>query len=228
MNKFQGISISRNFSIHIVEDTFRYEEDIAVEIEAIWQKEKQKEGRLLFNGTLLGCCRLEGESLFVQRIPYKAYFAQTLSQNVMQRLQLWPLSVSCITKCEERFLVGKRSMAVASHPGKYDLAPSGSLEEKALKDISVQVYDELKEETGIDASLVREISPFLFVKNSDEHALEICCRVALYPSALELGEYPKEEYEELFWLSKEEVLRHMEARRGEYVPLSLNLIQNYV
>lgn len=232
MIDFKNFKITADFVIHVTQDVQHFESELEREIEAIWEKEVQNPKRHLFNGTLLSVVKMDSVSMLVRPVPYKAYLAQVVAPHLFNSLHIRPVSVSGITICEGKFLIGKRAESVTAYPGRYELAPSGGCDENSIVgdkvDAAKQVIQELKEETGIRPSLVQKISPFMLVSNDDEWIIEICMIFSLHNEALKLGAFQKEEYHELFWLEKEQVVAHMQQHHNQYVPTSIFIFNKYL
>lgn len=160
-------------------------------------------------GSLLAMQKIEENSLVGKWVPYED----------RGKHDVCPIAVTGITKYHSKLLVGKRGK-VNSYSGCWELAPSGGIDSSSsiegYLDYRQQLIKELEEETGISGSHVLKITPLCLAYDRKIPLIDICMEIIVGTDILN----PNEEYEQLFWITQEEIV----SLQGGWVPLSLKLL----
>lgn len=197
-------------------------------IENIWEKELIRTQGKLFNGNLFSADNFDGIQLYGHFVEYKHFLAQVREPQLFELLAIKPVCVCGYTVDCDHILIGKRSDYVTEFQNYYELVPAGGIDTSAIHndkiDIIKQLYTELKEEAGIEVSMVKKITPSFLVKYSDVQPFEICSKIELHDSTRDaLGKHD-EEYTELIWIKKNKIREFVEKNREGIIPLSVHLI----
>lgn len=127
-------------------------------------------------------------------------------------------------------LLGKRSAHVTQYPGALELAPSGSVDQAAIRgeglDLVRAIGLELEEETGLSAEDA-SISILGLVLDCREQVVDVCCEIALAEAAggAETLKTNEREYPSLMWMPCAEAEQQFSDPRANIVPTSRGLWQ---
>ena len=210
----------------LIDDTASPAIDPALEreIEAIWTAENTRRGGKLTNGKLLAYVRHDENTIWGRFVDYKYYIAQRFKPELRGKLQATPLAVSGLTVSQHAVLLARRSAAVTSYSGFYELVPSGGLEQA---DFVGQLLTELKEEVGIDASEIMETTPMALIFDETDMVYDIAVAVKLKTSAAQLAPRltPTPEYEKPLMMPREQLADFVAEHRSSFVPVSLAILE---
>jgi len=218
-----------------LEKTFLKRHDV---IERIWQAALEK-NRHLFNGALLNFFGLKkrGGKLEISGsfIGYKQFFCQR--KNPSLKLGIKPVGVSALTilkdKKEKYIVFAKRARNVTLYPGFFELAPSGSIDDKFVSksgaiDYKSNLLSELFEELAIKRRYVKKISGFAFVLDAKQNVYDIGCEVLLTCSKEFVDSmFFAKEYDMLILISSSDLDNFIKANINAIVPTSLALLNAY-
>lgn len=200
-------------------------------VDAIWREGKRR-APWLFNGKLLSYTRFDGANLYGEVVDYKYYYASTVDKKLAKNLTLKPFGMTALTRCGDRLLIGRRGREVTLNRGFFESAPTGSVDPKerreGLLDLKEQYLTELFEESGIAPSMVASITPLYKVDNSSEGIVEIIAEIVIEGGDPPQVFSPSGEYQEIFWINRSALKRHLARHEEEYVPLVRSLLQQIV
>lgn len=222
-------SISPKFAIHLQPSTSYAELSDAKKnlIQTIWDKEQERCDGKLHEGVILSAVSFDHKSLIGQFVPYKYFLAQFCDPSLKPDLQIRPVSLNGITYLENQLILAKRSPWVAQCPGYYELAPSGGIRPPSKNltevDMKVQLLDELKEETGIENSSIKNVKYFALVHDLKGDGIELCAEIRLKSSGLILSS--SSEYTQVMTVPCSEIPVFTKEHEREFVPLSLLLLK---
>lgn len=223
------ISIPADFKIHL--STFVHKqvsEKLKLHIEEIWKKELIRTKGKVFNGELLIADAFDGISLRGHFAEYKYYLAQARDASLSSELQIKPICVCGYTTAGNYILIGKRSDHVTDFQNFFELVPAGGIDRSAVKNDSVDIIQqlkvELKEEAGIEASMVQKITPSFIIFFPENQLYEICAKIELDSSAKNRIAERDDEYSELIWIPKSEIQEFVKKHHQQIIPLSLQII----
>lgn len=231
MAEFDASPLDDHFKVVVQQGKKVYSTQIVAAVDRIWEKALENHP-YLFNGKIFSYESFSQQTLYGQFIDYKYFYASFIDSEVRAELQLVPVGVTGITKCEEKTLIGKRSENVTLFRGQYEFVPAGSLDPLALVDgevnLSMQYREELEEEAGIPGDYIDAITPFLLVCDKGDGLMEIFAHIELSDGALQLSGSESSEYSELLWLDDESLRDHFEKHRSQYVGVSGYCLANHV
>lgn len=203
-------------------------EDYAL-IEEIWEKEALAQKNHLFNGRLFIALDVSNEGLIGQFIPYKLYIATLRSPYLKEKIKIHPVSITGITLSHNRILIGQRSKFVTQYPGRFELVPSGGIDQHSVEDGKInlirQFRIELEEEAGIKEESIEKIELQALHFNPFEEIYEIFAKIEVNNS-VQMEHVKSHEHTELIWMSIEELKSFISFRNEEFVPFSLSLIKD--
>lgn len=133
---------------------------VQAEIDRIWEAELRRRPEI-FDGTILTVLARDEGRISAGPIPYRRLLAQVREPALAPVLDLLPLAVTGIVLCRDGLVLGLRGGRLTQDPGRWEYAPSGSVDASALEqdgriDAAGLVKRELHEELGVPPSLVRE------------------------------------------------------------------------
>ncbi len=228
MNQFSHLHLNSGIRVEVVERERDLEKEVKKEIDRIWETEAKKKGKTLFNGKILSMVKFNGKTMIAEYIDFKYALAQLINPELSKKLRIQPVGITAITSANNHILIGKRSSNVAVYPGRFELAPAGTVSDEVLKegeaDLKKQLLTELQEEIGIEPCRILQLAPTLLVKDPTLGYVEVCYRIEVEPSVMAEAKFSREEYDEVLWLTPKESLSHIQQHRSEYVPMSIYLL----
>lgn len=226
---YETLSISSKFTIHLQPSTSYSElsEDKKNLIQTIWDKEQERCNGKLHEGAILSAVSYDQKSLIGQFVPYKFFLAQFCEPSLKSALKIVPVSLNGMTYVQDQLVLAKRSSWVAQCPGCYELAPSGGIRPPGINltevDMKVQLLDELREETGIENSLIKSVKYFALVRDNKNDAIELCAEIRLKSTGLILSS--SSEYTQVMTIPCSELKSFTKEYADHFVPLSLLLLK---
>jgi 8-oxo-dGTP pyrophosphatase MutT (NUDIX family) len=132
---------------------------LEAEVEAIWCSEKARRGAKLFNGTLFSVEEVSSSTVSGRLIEYRRFLAQLRRPELFESLQVRPLAVTGLLQNAEGIFFGYRDSGMAQQANCWELIPAGGIDASTLTANSEvlpdeQILRELKEEVGLDRSLI--------------------------------------------------------------------------
>ena len=225
---YEKMPISKDFTIEVKSTERSYSPAILAEVEAIWNEEKLCRGDHLYNGHLLSMLSVTKDHLVGERVEYKHFLGQYVNPALAKEIQIIPTAVTGIVCAANKYLIGKRASTVLNHHGLLEFVPSGGIEQgienPGIINPSQQLLLELWEETGIDASQVVHITPFVLIQEGEWGPVDICAIIELLPSALNHQAFPSDEHTSFAWKTKEELLQDITLQPNAYAPLTVQLL----
>ena len=194
----------------------------------------------MFNGVLLNICEINKKKDKIEIngnfVEYKNFFAQTKTG---LDLGIKPIGVSGITIFKEAnteyVIIAKRSENVTQYPNFFELVPSGSIDKKCINtdgtiDYKSKLLSEFTEETGLSKNLVKDISSFVFVLDTDHNVYDIGCKILLDAEKKLIEEKFKdsEEYSDPIFIAVNELNNFVKTQKNLIVPTSMALINAYI
>ena len=169
--------IYSNLEIKVESNIFNpHSHKIGTLIDQIWNDESKKRGIHLTNGTLLSLLRIDQTTIWVRNAEYREFISQLINPDLFDILNVKPVAVTGFMVIDERILVfGQRSKYCTQDPEMWELVPSGGLSDST--DAKVQILTELREELGIDSSMIYEIEPFCLIEDKKSHVVDICIQM---------------------------------------------------
>lgn len=213
-------------TFQVVADTshpLELSEEIKRKVDAIWEKELLNKDKILFNGQLFTFLRLEGNRLIGRYVEYKYYYALQKEPSLIDEYQMTFIGVTGITLTSSKVLLGLRSSHVNHLPHYYDFAPSGSMDTTDLLEL---VKQEFEEETNLSRDVIVKMDPFVLIQDPVRNAIEIGVKIAVDDSVEEALLSPTKEYEELLWISKENLRSFLQEH--PFVPIWKETIQTWI
>ena len=187
--------------------------EIEEKISQIWSNEEKKRGKNLFNGPILSFVNFTQNVIEAKVEDYRSLIAQAHSPHLYDLLKIRPLAVSGFVSVDCQILFGKRALHVTQNPGMWELVPSGGLTPAAFskgKELAVQeqLFEELREELGLNRSMVNAVIPFLLIEDTLSHVIDIGVEVALSGSRAQidaLSTKRSDEYSEISWVEASQI-----------------------
>ncbi len=206
----------------------KFKESTKVHIEDIWKKELIRTEDKLFNGQILSAEEFDGKQLIGHFVEYKQYLAQLRDPSLADELNIKPICVCGHTTAGDYILIGLRSNYVTDYANYFELVPAGGIDPLAIInnriDIRKQIQIELKEESGIEASMVQSIVPTFIIQYMESCTYEIVSKIELDPAARNWVGERDGEYTEIMWIAKRDVKAFVEQHRKQMIPLSIQIL----
>lgn len=221
MSDLEVTPVQLGYYVDLKETSLPIEPAVQKEIDAIWSEEKRRRPHL-FNGQVLGAVHFDAQHVEAVYLEYKTYLACARQPDLFEKTGAVSMAVSGITLGPHGILFGKRSDHVASFSGAYELAPAGSLEGA---DYRKQIFEELKEETGLTSAEIESAIPILLIHDKNDHILDICIELTLKKGA-GARQVPNEEYEELFWVPFSDLPTFCQEKAAQFIPTTRAILQH--
>lgn len=197
-------------------------------VEEIWHCEMQKSGGKLFNGKLFHVTSWDEKQIKGSFIDYKLYLAQSKNRQLKERISINPMGISGLTVKGDQILFGRRSSGLSQDSLCFELAPSGGVDLSSLVgdriDLERQYLLELEEETGLTKEAVREVRPFVVVRDPETRVIEVCAEIVMDDTQNHPTTPSIDEYTQLFWLSREKIPHFIALNKNHFVKMSLFLL----
>jgi hypothetical protein len=166
---------------------------VQAEIDRLWDAERARRPEL-FDGTILAVLAHDARRVTAGPIPYRRLLAQVRQPALAPVLALLPLAVTGMVMCDDGLVLGLRGGRVTQDVGRWEFAPSGSVDASALLpnggvDAAGLVQREMHEELGIAPELVRQCRLLALAWDQDSPVLDLIygIRVAMSGEALLRG-----------------------------------------
>jgi hypothetical protein len=141
-------------------------------VDDVWQAETAKAPHL-FDGPLFSIVAIEPDRILGRITSYRYLVGQRRDPRLRSALDVRPLGVTGILSCPDGIVFAQRALAVELDAGRWELAPSGSVDgafraDDGAVDVRLQLLDELTDEIGLDAGLVSPSpQPFALVEDGE-------------------------------------------------------------
>jgi len=201
--------------------------DLDRRVEEIWQEEAGRRSGLT-NGQILCASRVDKGVVTGHFVDYRVFIARERDPELRRLLAIEPVGVSGVVLIPGgSVVVGKRASHVTQHPGRWELIPSGGLDEEPGSDGRVNalatLLRELEEELGVTPEHVAEVHPIGLLRDSRDDGYDICFELVLSPNVepprLSAGEYTESQV-----MSVERAVE-LFAPEGASVPVSRVLLE---
>lgn len=120
----------------------------------VWAAERASRGAGLYDGRVFSLRELSPGEMTIEPRPYRHVLASIRAPELRPMLHISPVAVTGVVMCPEGLVLGRRGATVTQHPGLWDAAPSGSLDQA---DPQAQLLTEMSEELGLDVSAIDSI-----------------------------------------------------------------------
>ena len=206
--------------------------DTQERIDTLWERERAK-GGLLFDGFVLSQVERRGSRWVCAYVPYRHWVAQRRSEPLGALLEVQPVAVAAVLRCRDGLVVGRRSDQLHQEPGRWELAPSGTIDPRArvgARRVSAQaqLFLELEEELGVRGIDVRVMRPFALAESAAQRTSELVFDVEVSLSFARLraacAALGRGEYSELRCLSIDGLEQGIESLDPPLPPLSRRLL----
>lgn len=159
--------------------------------------------------------------LRLERFRYKTFYVYRKFPKLFHTNQKPILAVSGVTFFGQKILVGKRSNSVSSYKGKWELVPSGAIQDVdqgiiSLNELAInQLRTEFAEETSLDSGVLEKISLLGLIVDTTAYTADLIYRAEIRRSGfngnLKLSELNSREYSmfrfiDLRWLKLMRIL----------------------
>lgn len=206
------------------------------EIDDLWQAERQRRGKSIFNGNIVSAVETSPERIIGRVAEYRHLIAQRARPDLYDVLRVRPVAVSGLLECAEGIVFGRRSDSMTQDAALWELVPSGGLD--AVKGPSgevnyrAQILTELNEETGIGSDSISSLTPFCLVEDLDSHVLDIGIALVSQLSAHAMLRIHRatvsKEYKELRVVPLADVANFIQSEAEQLVSVSAALIEHFL
>jgi hypothetical protein len=142
----------------------------------IWDSERMHRPSL-FNGRLFSVDTVRADHLRGHFVEYRRFIAQQREPRLFSALGVRPLAVSGLLRCSDGIAFGLRSTSNTQDAGRWELVPSGGIDEGCCAgnrvDPRIQIMNELKEELGVLKDEISRFNMFILMEDSESHVLDI-------------------------------------------------------
>lgn len=218
--------VSSQLSVKIKSDSYQLPSEVEKKINSIWEIEKARKSKKIYNDHLLSFINFENNVLNARFTDYRSYLAQNSSPDLYDVLQIRPLAISGLVKFKSQIIFGKRAPDVSQDAGKWELIPSGSL---TLNTIEEQFYIELQEELGLPKNLVKSLKTFVLVEDTKSKVIDIGLEVELTGVKKDIEFFMQKrstEYSNIQWVHETSVTQFCNEKNYDgIVDVSIELLK---
>ncbi len=202
---------------------------LAAEVDKVWSEAQEEQGNGLSNGSIFSVTDIVGSLVRGRFVEYKHFVAVRRRPDLFAALQVRPLAVTGLSRCDGGIILGCRSDRVTQDQGLWEFVPSGGVDRSSRRadgfiDVARQIERELREETGLDPSLIANVSLRYVIEDSSSHVFDIVADVALQVSAERamsaLNQASQDEYESFKVLDADGRRLFFERSQERLAPLS--------
>ena len=153
----RAYKIDEDIIIELLDSAPKLDESLKSTVDQMWYEALNRDDRHLFDGTVLSVVDIKPQRITVCRKPYRHFYAQTIAPDLFQHIGARPLACSGVLRCLDGLLFARRAKDVFLDPGRWELAPSGTLDTEAIDyngriDAAGFLMREMHEELGIEPS----------------------------------------------------------------------------
>ena len=164
---------------------------VLAEVDRIWSESQAEHDSALINGSIFSVKDIVGPLITGCFVDYKYFFVACRHPKLFADLQVRPLAVTGLCRCEGEIILGRRSVHVTQDPGLWEFVPSGGIDRSSQRvngslDIASQISQELLEETGLKPALIESVSPRYVIEDTSSHVFDVVADVILNPPAKEV------------------------------------------
>ena len=207
---------------------------LAAEVGKIWDEAQAEQGAALFNGLIFSVTDITGSLITGYFVEYKYFVAVRRRPELFSELQVRPLAVTGLSRCDGGIILGRRSAHVTQDRGLWECVPSGGIDRSSRQadgsiNIAHQIGQELSEETGLRPELITNVCPRYVIEDSSSHLFDIVADVVLNLSTEEaksaLDNMSSVEYDKFNVLDIEGAKSFFKDDQGRIAPLSRYLVE---
>ncbi len=216
-------------------ESLNLDASILVEVDKLWAEAQAEQGAGLSNGMIFSVSNIAGELITGRFVEYKYFAAARRSPPLSSVLQVRPLAVTGLSRCDDGVILGRRSARVTQDQGLWEFVPSGGIDHSSRHpdgsiDIVHQIEQELHEETGLAPALIARVSPRYVIEDTSSCVFDIVADVVLNISAEDAhaalqGTSP-DEYERFDILIASRGKLLFEGRGADVAPLSRYMVED--
>lgn len=223
-------------SIELTANSANLHPDISSKVDALWKSALLKNPTLT-DGIILSISKIETNTIFCNKIPYRYWIAQKQCPELFSYLKTQPLAVSGLLCCEDGIIFGKRSSQVTQQPDCWELVPSGGVEEECIKnnkyiDYQEQLYAELKEELGIFEESIINTKSICLIEDSETHVFDIGITLTTLLKFKQVKncflENKNSEYTDITLVNKQQLPKFLHDNNDYIVKESKELLNHYL
>jgi hypothetical protein len=152
------------------------------QVEALWHTAADRveaggAGRL-FNGQVFSIDSITPGRVTGHLTEYRRLVAQAENHALFPELRIRSLSACGVLRCADGILVGRRPAAAIYQPGMWQLCPAGSVDAGVRRadgtmDFRAQLLTEIREELGLGADVIGDITPLCLVEHPGSHVCDL-------------------------------------------------------
>ena len=177
MREFRFLPLPDRFLV-LAEPPAKLPVSLENEVEEIWRTEKVKRGAKLFNGTLFSVEQVSGATVSGRFVEYRRFLAQLRRPDFFAELQIRPLAVTGLLQNAEGIFFGHRNSGMAQQANCWELIPAGGIDactltERGEVQPAEQILHELKEEVGLDRSVVAQPRLVAFCEEPEHRVFDL-------------------------------------------------------
>ncbi|MBS0622614.1 MAG: NUDIX hydrolase [Verrucomicrobia bacterium] len=225
-HNYHAIPLAPTFEVEVLPHArgFKLSDRENLFVENIWKDEMERRAPHLHNGKIFNVVSIEPGKIIGEFIDYKFYLSQLRDPHLADLLSIKILSISGLTTTEDKILMGQRASHVSAYPNAYEFVPSGGVDPEAqigdLVIIDRCFTKELGEETGISAAEIQSIRLRALIFDKESKLYELCAEIRLF---LEKPLQGNGEYQQLRWISKNDIKKFLKTHQEQVIPFSLHL-----
>ncbi|MBM3565535.1 MAG: hypothetical protein FJX42_05425 [Alphaproteobacteria bacterium] len=205
--------------------------DLHQAVMAAWVAERARRPNLT-DGSLFSIEDFSPQRITGRLVPYRRLVAARVRPELAARLAVRPLAVSGLLSCADGIVFGHRAPGVTDDAGRWELVPSGGVDDKAATgdrvDLGRQILSELHEEIGLESGDVSGLDIFCAVEDSETGTVDIGIALTTPLPAVEVHRGHKKcgdgEYAEIEIVAPDKIAAFVAGRGASLITVSRALL----
>ena len=218
--------LNHNFNLQL-SSFYTPPKEVLTKIDDIWAEEKRLRGDRLTNGRIYSLFDHNPNCLVLQEAEYRHVLARRKAPELVgSGMLIRPVAVTGVLLCADGLVLGRRGDQVASDADLWEPAPAGGLNRP--DPVSV-VLEELREELGLDPSIISTHKVCGLVEDSVSGVFDIVFRLQSAASAKDIRTayetLGSNEYAELKFLKLEDISDFLDVNHDHLLPALRPMLQ---
>ncbi len=179
--------VHQDIEVRITSEMPALPQTLEARIDSLWDRAAARVDAggagALFNGRIFCIDSIAPDRITGHLTEYRRMVAQAEDHALFADLGIRSLAACGVLRCADGIVVGRRPVAAVYQPGMWQLCPAGSVDEHVRRpngatqggtmDYRAQLRTELREELGLGAELIGEITPLCLVEHPGSHVCDL-------------------------------------------------------
>jgi hypothetical protein len=182
MDRFVVHPVSRNVEVRVTREMPALERRLDSRVDAAWvmaaARVEAAGGEPIFNGRVFSIDTITPDRITGHLTEYRRLVAQMEDHTLYPELGIRSLAACGVLRCTGGIVIGRRPAGAIYQPGMWQLCPAGSVDGGACRpdgtmDYRAQLLTEIREELGLEAEAIGEVTPLCVVEHPGSHVSDL-------------------------------------------------------